>query len=167
MQIKNELMTSDEMRLGHETIMKTGRPAYETATPSWGEFGIPAAGTTGEKEALQNRLKGRFPGSGRDFNRTICAIGKAEREWRSGREDRIITHADLAARYRDYPVGVPQGDSMSVADYARSLQTPGQVPIVDAWVRGTGQNHNSYESVTRMGGQMRDFERWNGYCTLQ
>lgn len=77
MQIKNELMTSDEMRLGHETIMKTGRPAYSTTTPSWGEFGIPAPGTDGEKETLQERLKLRFPGSGRDFNRTICAIGKS------------------------------------------------------------------------------------------
>ncbi|MAD25936.1 MAG: hypothetical protein CMO44_17375 [Verrucomicrobiales bacterium] len=77
LQIKNELMTSDEMRLGHETIMKTGRPAFQDVGPTWGEFGIPAPGTDGEKEALQARLKARFPGSGRDFNRTICAIGKA------------------------------------------------------------------------------------------
>jgi len=34
MQIKNELMTSDEQRLGFEHVMKTGRPAFSQADPT-------------------------------------------------------------------------------------------------------------------------------------
>ena len=67
LQLKNELMTSDEMRLGHEHVLKTGRKAFADAqicTP--GEMCLPSSsdsnfGAIAVKKAVQ-----------KDYSRLIC-----------------------------------------------------------------------------------------------
>ena len=82
MQIKNELMTSDEMRLGYDHVMKTGRRAFEKGASSGANTAIAVdAETPGDNQTALNEKA-----INKDYTRLISVTQKG-----NGSGDTAIT----------------------------------------------------------------------------
>ncbi|MAH41474.1 MAG: hypothetical protein CMO41_04425 [Verrucomicrobiales bacterium] len=84
LQIRNELMTSDEMRLGHGTVLKTGRAAFVTKVTDASDTvtynrelpGIAISGTAGDA-GVGPDTKGKYLGVNKDCTRLVEALVNA------------------------------------------------------------------------------------------